>query len=308
MDFKYIVANLPKEPVTAINDLPFPKIASGKVREIFDLGDRLLLVASDRMSAFDVILPDGIPGKGIVLTQISRLWFELTQPMVADHLVPDQDKVLADELGLSVDMQLRSMVVKKLKPLTIECVTRGYLAGSGWSSYKKNRTVCGHQLPEGLSESDPLPAPIFTPTTKAQTGHDEPLTEQEASELVGEPLFSQVKKLSLDIYSMGNAHAKKAGMILADTKFEFGLDEDGGLYLIDEVLTPDSSRYWDMKTWKPGGSPPSFDKQFVRDYLTSLDWDKTPPGPRLSKEVIEGTSARYLEALERLIERIGGAQ
>lgn len=308
MDFKYIVANLPKEPVTAINDLPFPKIASGKVREIFDLGDRLLLVASDRMSAFDVILPDGIPGKGIVLTQISRLWFELTQPMVADHLVPDQDKVLADELGLSVDMQLRSMVVKKLKPLTIECVTRGYLAGSGWSSYKKNRTVCGHQLPEGLSESDPLPAPIFTPTTKAQTGHDEPLTEQEASELVGEPLFSQVKKLSLDIYSMGNAHAKKAGMILADTKFEFGLDEDGGLYLIDEVLTPDSSRYWDMKTWKPGGSPPSFDKQFVRDYLTSLDWDKTPPGPRLSKEVIEGTSARYLEALERLIERIGRAQ
>lgn len=305
MDFQHIVANLPKEPVTVIDDLPFPKIASGKVREIFDLGDRLLLVASDRMSAFDVVLPDGIPGKGIVLTQISRLWFELTETMVAGHLVPDQERVMVDELGLSTDMQLRSMVVKKLKPLTIECVARGYLAGSGWSSYKKNQTVCGHQLPAGLSEADPLPTPIFTPTTKAQEGHDEPLTENEASELVGEPLFSQVKKLSLDIYSMGNARAREAGMILADTKFEFGLDEAGGLYLIDEVLTPDSSRYWDAKTWKPGGSPPSFDKQFVRDYLLTLDWDRKPPGPRLSRQVIEGTSARYLEALQRLVEKIG---
>lgn len=305
MNFQEIAANLPKEAVTRIDDLPFPKIASGKVREIFDLGDRLLLVASDRISAFDVVLPDGIPGKGIVLTQISRLWFELTRTMVADHLVEDQDRILAEELKLSTDMQLRSMVVKKLKPLTIECVARGYLAGSGWSSYKKDRSVCGHKLPEGLKESDPLPEPIFTPTTKAQTGHDEPLTEAEASELVGEPLYSQVQKLSLDIYKMGNARAKEAGMILADTKFEFGLDEAGGLYLIDEVLTPDSSRYWDMKTWKPGGSPPSFDKQFVRDYLLTLDWDKTPPGPRLSPEVMAGTSARYMEALERLTARIG---
>jgi phosphoribosylaminoimidazole-succinocarboxamide synthase len=186
-------------------------------------------------------------------------------------------------------------------------VARGYLAGSGWSSYKKNRTVCGHQLPEGLSEADPLPEPIFTPTTKAQEGHDEPLTEAEASEHVGEPLFSEVKKLSLDIYKMGNARAKEAGMILADTKFEFGLDAAGGLYLIDEVLTPDSSRYWDVRTWKPGGSPPSFDKQFVRDYLQTLDWDKTPPGPRLSPEVIRGTSARYMEALERLMAKVAAA-
>lgn len=301
MNFQEIAASLPRQPVTKIEGLPFRRIASGKVREIFDLGDRLLLVASDRISAFDVILPDGIAGKGIVLTQMSRFWFSQTQPLVADHLVPDQERVLGEELKLSRDMQLRSMVVRKLQPLAMECVARGYLAGSGWSSYKKSGTVCGHALPPGLREAQQLPESIFTPTTKAQTGHDEPLTEAEARALVGDTLFEQVRALTLEIYALGHARAKQAGVILADTKFEFGRDANGGLYLIDEVMTPDSSRFWEASTWKPGGSPASFDKQFVRDYLLTLDWNQKPPGPRLPAEVIAGTQARYLEALRRLL-------
>ena len=301
MNYQDIVARLPREPLMTVEGLPFPRRGSGKVREIFDLGDRLLLVATDRISAFDVVMPNGIPGKGILLTQISRFWFALTQPLVAGHLVDDQERVMIEELNLPSELHLRSMVVRKLKPLAIECVARGYLAGSGWSSYRKDGTVCGHQLPPGLREADPLPEPIFTPTTKATAGHDEPLTEEEARKTVGDTVFDQVRLLTLEIYKMGLIRARRAGIILADTKFEFGFDEDGGLHLIDEVLTPDSSRFWEATTWRPGGSPPSFDKQFVRDYLETLTWDKRPPGPALPPDVVAGTQSRYLEALRRLL-------
>ena len=301
MTFQEIAGSLPRKPLTKIEGLPFPRIGSGKVREIFDLGNRLLLVATDRISAFDVILPDGIPGKGIVLTQMSRFWFGLTGALVADHLLPDEQKVLVDELKLPPELRLRSMVVRKLKPLPIECVARGYLAGSAWSSYKKTGTVCGHRLPGGLAEAQALPEAIFTPTTKAVGGHDEPIDEAQARKLIGDSLCEQVKMLTLEIYTLGHAKARAAGMILADTKFEFGLDAKGGLHLIDELMTPDSSRFWDESTWKTGSSPPSFDKQYVRDYLLTLDWDQKPPGPKLPANVIAGTQARYLEALRRLL-------
>jgi len=301
MNFQEIAAQLPSKPVTSIDGLPWPHVASGKVREIFDLGDRLLLVATDRVSAFDVILPGGIPGKGIILTQMSHFWFRQTRGLVADHLVPNHQKVLANELNLSVDMQLRSMVVRKLRPLAIECVARGYLAGSGWGSYQETSSVCGHQLPPGLREADQLPEPIFTPPTKATVGHDEPVNEAQARDIVGSAVFDQVKMLSLEIYRLGCEHAARAGIVLADTKFEFGQDQEGGLFLIDEVLTPDSSRFWEAATWKPGASPASYDKQFVRDYLLTLDWDRKSPGPSLPEDVVAGTQRRYLEALERLI-------
>lgn len=301
MNFNEIVAQLPSQPVTSIDELRWPHLASGKVREIFDLGDRLLLIATDRISAFDVILPGGIPGKGIILTQMSRFWFRLTRALVADHLVPDQEKVLREELKLSADLQLRSMVVRKLRPLAIECVARGYLAGSGWVSYRETGSVCGHHLPPGLREGDALPEPIFTPTTKATAGHDEPVDETQAREIVGDTVFEQVRMLSLEIYRLGCVHAARAGIILADTKFEFGQDSTGGLYLIDEVMTPDSSRFWESATWKPGSSPPSYDKQFVRDYLLTLDWDRRAPGPALPDQVVAGTRQRYLEALQRLL-------
>lgn len=302
MNYDEIAARMPRHPLTQVEGLPFPKIGSGKVREIFDLGDRLLLVATDRISAFDVVLPDGVPGKGIVLTQMSRFWFGLTTGIVADHLVPEQERVMIDELNLPPELHLRTMVVRKLRPIAMECVARGYLAGSGWSSYRKDGTVCGQKLPPGLAEAQALPEPIFTPTTKAKTGHDEPLTEAEGRALVGDTLFEQAKLLTLEIYTLGHARAREAGIILADTKFEFGLDDDGGIHLIDEVLTPDSSRFWEAATWKTGGSPASYDKQFVRDYLLTLEgWNKQPPGPRLPPEVIAGTQSRYLEALRRLL-------
>jgi len=302
MRFQEIVERLPSEPLMSVEGLPYPKVATGKVREIFDLGDRLLMVATDRISAFDVIMPNGVPGKGVVLTQLSRFWFSVTAPLMRDHLLPDQDRVITEELKLPEPMQLRSMVVRKLRPLPIECVARGYLAGSGWSSYRESGQVCGVSLPPGLREADPLPEPIFTPTTKAAAGHDEPIDEARARELVGDAVFEQVRDRSLAIYRLGLERAKTAGMILADTKFEFGTDEAGNLYLIDEVLTPDSSRYWEVSTWQPGGSPPSFDKQFVRDFLQTLDWNKQPPGPRLPDAVVRGTLERYLEALRRLLE------
>jgi len=305
VSYSEIVARIPREPLTKIDSslVGHPHLASGKVRDIFDLGDRLLLVASDRISAFDVVLPDGVPGKGIVLTQISRFWFEQTKGIVPDHLLPNQEKIMADELKLPVELHLRSMVVKKLKPLAMECVARGYLAGSGWSSYKKNGTVCGHRLPPGLGEAQELPEPIFTPTTKASAGHDMPLDEAGARALVGDATYELARKLTLGIYTMGQARARKAGILLADTKFEFGTDDRGVLHLIDEVLTPDSSRFWEAATWKIGGSPASYDKQFVRDYLLTLkDWNQQPPGPRLPAEVIRGTQERYLEALRRLMQ------
>lgn len=301
MNFSQIVESLPAEPVCQIDMLPFPKIASGKVREIFDLGDRLLLVASDRISAFDVILPNGIAGKGILLTQLSRFWFDQVKGRVRDHLVKDEQTLMTEELGLSRDLQLRSMVVKKLQPLPIECVVRGYLAGSGWTSYQKSGDVCGVKLPAGLSEAERLPEAIFTPTTKAAEGHDEPINEEAARKLVGDKVYEEVRRLSFEIYGMGHSLAKKAGIILADTKFEFGLDDAGDIYLIDEVLTPDSSRYWPAESYEIGMSPPSFDKQFVRDYLLTLDWDKQYPGPELPTEIVEKTREKYLSALEKLM-------
>ncbi len=302
MNFTEITAALPKAAVTSIDDLPFPKIASGKVREIYDLGDALLLVATDRLSAFDVILPDGIPGKGAILTQMSNWWFAQTSGLIQNHLLPDQAGEFARRGLTSRDLQLRSMIVRKLKPLTIECVARGYLIGSGWSSYQKTGEVCGIKLPAGLRQADKLAAPIFTPTTKAPKGqHDEPINDAQGAAAIGASLYEKVKTLSLQLYQFGHDRAKLAGMILADTKFEFGTDAAGRLFLIDEVLTPDSSRYWPAAEYRPGGSPPSYDKQFVRDHLVAIKWNQTPPAPRLPADVIARTQEKYLAALKNLL-------
>jgi phosphoribosylaminoimidazole-succinocarboxamide synthase len=302
MTAEAIAAALPAEAVLAIEGLPYPRIASGKVREIFDLGDALLLVATDRLSAFDVILPDGIPGKGAILTQISNWWFAETSGIIRNHLLPDQAGEFDRRGIIDPDLRLRSMVVRKLKTVPVECVARGYLAGSGWSSYQKTGEVCGIPLPPGLQQASPLPEPIFTPTTKAPKGqHDEPIDDAEGVRLIGQPLYSEVKQKSLELYLFGHDRAKAAGMILADTKFEFGTDSGGGLWLIDEVLTPDSSRYWPAESYAPGQSPPSYDKQFVRDHLLAIKWDQTPPGPRLPADVIRRTQEKYLTALRALV-------
>lgn len=301
MTYQEIATALPKEARTTVEGLPFPKIASGKVREIFDLGDALLLVATDRLSAFDVILPDGIPGKGIILTQMSLWWFDRTQEIILNHLLPGQEAEL-DRHGIrDQDLRLRSMVVRKLKPLAIECVVRGYITGSGWLSYQQDGTVCGIKLPAGLRQADRLPEPIFTPTTKAPKGsHDEAIDDAAGEKIVGAERYRGVKAASLALFRAGDAAARDAGMILADTKFEFGTDRDGRLVLIDEILTPDSSRYWPADEYAPGQSPPSYDKQFVRDHLLKLKWDQKPPAPKLPSEVIRRTQEKYLTALRRL--------
>ena len=302
MTFAAIAAALPKSAVTTIDGLPFPLLASGKVREIYDLGDALLLTATDRLSAFDVILPDGIPGKGAILTQISNWWFAQSSALIQNHLLPDQVGEFARRGITNPDLQLRSMIVRKLKPLAIECVTRGYLIGSGWSSYQKTGAVCGIQLPAGLRQADRLAAPIFTPTTKAPKGqHDAPINDAQAAAIIGAALYEKVKSTSLALYQFGHDRAKQAGMILADTKFEFGTDASGALFLIDEVLTPDSSRYWPAAEYRPDCSPPSYDKQFVRDHLIALKWDQQPPAPRLPAEVIARTQEKYLAALRTLL-------
>ena len=282
-------------------DLPgITKVRSGKVREVFDLGESFLLVASDRISAFDVIMPNGIPHKGAVLTQISHFWFEKFASLVPNHLLAKANDPLPANLQPYADkLAKRSMIVKKAKPLAIECIVRGYLSGSGLKEYKKSQTVCGIQLPAGLVDSSELPEPIFTPSTKAEAGHDENISFEEACKIVGIDLATQARDLSLKIYKAGRDYAKQRGIIIADTKFEFGLFE-GKLILIDEVLTPDSSRFWPADQYAPDRSQPSFDKQFVRDYLETLTWDKTPPGPTLPAEVVAKTSAMYLEAYERL--------
>ncbi len=301
MTFAEIEASLPERAVTSI-DLPFPRLGSGKVREIFDLGDALLLVASDRLSAFDVILPDGIPGKGIILTQMSLWWFARTATVVGNHLLADQDAEF-DRRGIKDrDLRLRSMVVRKLRPLPIECVVRGYLAGSGWTSYSKTGSVCGIRLPAGLRQAERLPEPIFTPTTKAPKGsHDEAINDQQGSDAVGAGLYAKVKAASMALYRFGHDKAQAAGMILADTKFEFGTDPEGRLILIDEVLTPDSSRFWPRESYETGRSPPSYDKQFVRDHLLGISWDQRPPAPRLPADVIANTREKYLAALKNLM-------
>lgn len=302
MHFSAIAAALPPKAVTRFDRVPFPLLASGKVREIFDLGDALLLVASDRLSAFDVILPDGIPGKGIVLTQMSNWWFAQTQKLISNHLLPDQAGEFTRRGLHERDLQLRSMIVRKLTPLTIECVTRGYLIGSGWSSYQKTGEVCGIRLPAGLRQAERLPTPIFTPTTKAPKGeHDAPINDAQAAERIGAALYEKVKATSLALYQFGHDRARAAGMILADTKFEFGTDAAGNLVLIDEVLTPDSSRYWPAESYAPGGSPPSYDKQFVRDHLLALNWNQQPPAPHLPADVITRTQEKYLAALKNLL-------
>ncbi|MGH7952777.1 MAG: phosphoribosylaminoimidazolesuccinocarboxamide synthase [Limisphaerales bacterium] len=281
------------------------KLKSGKVREVFDLGDSYLFVASDRISAFDVIMPNGIPRKGEVLTQISYFWFAQTESFQPNHLISRAGEAFGvpalASLPQNMKSQLarRSMIVKKAKPLAIECVVRGYLAGSGWKEYQKTQTVCGIKLPGGLKESSELPEPIFTPATKAETGHDENISFEQAKKIVGDAIAEQARAASLKIYNFARDYARKRGIIIADTKFEFGLD-GGKLILIDEVLTPDSSRFWPADQFAPGKSQPSFDKQFVRDYLETLDWNKTPPGPKLPDEVVAKTTAKYLEAYERL--------
>jgi phosphoribosylaminoimidazole-succinocarboxamide synthase len=301
MTFAEIESELPDRAVASI-EAPFPRIASGKVREIFDLGDALLLVASDRLSAFDVILPDGIPGKGILLTQMSLWWFERTTGIIPNHLLPGQSAEFDRRGIMGSDLRLRSMVVRKLRPLPIECVVRGYLAGSGWTSYSKSGAVCGIELPAGLRQADRLPEPIFTPTTKAPKGsHDEAIDDARGAAAVGAELYGRAKAASLALYQFGHDRARDAGMILADTKFEFGTDSAGNLVLIDEMLTPDSSRFWPRDSYEPGRSPPSYDKQFVRDHLLGLSWDQKPPAPRLPAGVIAGTRDKYLAALRNLM-------
>jgi len=275
------------------------KLRSGKVREVFDLGETLLFVATDRISAFDVILPDPIPYKGAVLNQISAFWFNRFDD-IRNHFVTADVEQFPKELQLFREQLAgRSMIVKKTKPLPVECVVRGYLAGSGWKEYEQSQSVCGIELPAGLKQASQLPEPIFTPATKAAEGHDENIDMKRCGQILGEELADRVKVLSLEIYSRGRDYAAQRGIIVADTKFEFGT-VDGDLLLIDECLTPDSSRFWPKDQYAVGQSPPSFDKQFVRDYLETLDWDKTPPAPRLPKDVIEKTSAKYLEAFRRL--------
>jgi phosphoribosylaminoimidazole-succinocarboxamide synthase len=263
-------------------------VASGKVREIYALDDeRLLLVASDRVSTFDVVLGTPIPDKGRVLTGLSAFWFRRTAEIVPNHL-------------LELRPDGRTMVCRKLEMLPIECVVRGYLAGSGWRDYQGTGEVCGHRLPAGMRESERLPEPIFTPATKATEGHDENIDEARAAQLCGAEVYEAAKRASLELYRFASAHAEERGIIVADTKFELGLARDGSLVLGDEALTPDSSRFWPADEYEPGRAQPSFDKQFVRDWCEGTDWDKTPPGPALPEQVVEGTRARYVEAFERL--------
>ena len=285
------------------SDLPgLELIHRGKVRDVYALpGGRLLIVASDRLSAFDVILPDPIPGKGEMLCQISNFWFAKTAQLVPNHLT---GKHVASVLPAGVDARLyakRSVVTKRLKPVPVEAIARGYLIGSGWKDYQATGALCGIKLPTGLRQAERLPTPIFTPSTKAAIGdHDENIGFDQVVATIGGDLAEQVRDATLKIYAFAAEYAAARGILIADTKFEFGTDEDGKLYVMDEMLTPDSSRFWPADEYRVGISPPSYDKQFVRDYLETLDWNKTAPGPKLPREVIDGTAAKYAEALKRL--------
>jgi len=296
-----------KNDVLLTTDLSLPPFVKGKVRDTFDLGEYLLIIATDRLSAFDVVLPVGIPDKGKVLNQISAYWFEQTKNIIPNHVVEtvydvkSLDKYLpaAKRFNYPEYLAGRSMVVKKVKRLPVECVVRGYLAGSGWAEYKKSGTICGIAIPKSMQESQELEEPIFTPTSKADTGHDEPMTLDGVKKLIGSKLAEQVKEKSIDIYSFARKQARDKGIIIADTKFEFGLDGEK-LIVIDEMLTPDSSRFWDVKTYKVGQSQPSYDKQPVRDWLEKSGWDKNPPAPLLPPEIVESTAKIYRTAFERL--------
>jgi phosphoribosylaminoimidazole-succinocarboxamide synthase len=278
--------------VTVLDDLPL--LASGKVREIYDLDDKLLLVASDRISTYDVVHPTPIPDKGAVLTGLSTFWFERTTDLVANHLISVADGVPDEARG-------RGMVVRKLKMLPVECVVRGYITGSGWKDYQQTGAVSGIALPEGLRESDQLPEPLFTPSTKAEVGHDEAIDFEGAVKLIGDrELADRVRDVSIALYKHAAEHARANGIILADTKFELGLDQDGTLTLGDEVCTPDSSRFWPADQYEPGRGQPSFDKQYVRDWASATGWDRTPPAPAIPDDVVERTRAKYIEAYERV--------
>ncbi len=278
--------------------------ARGKVRDIYDLGDKLLIVASDRLSAFDVVLPTGIPDKGRVLTQLSLFWFDLLRDVIPNHVL-SATEFSHEFAAYREELTGRSMVVRKTRPLPIECVVRGYVSGSGWKDYRASGNICGIALPSGLQESDRLPEPIFTPATKAVTGHDENISFEQAATLIGRELAEQARDLSIEIYRRAAAYAEPRGILLADTKFEFGLLKNSSgvdeLIWIDEALTPDSSRFWPAAQYKPGGPQPSFDKQFVRDYLERIRWPKTPPGPELPDEVVAATRAKYREAFRILV-------
>ena len=291
---------LPKQALQRVECLPYPLVAKGKVREVFDMGDALLIVATDRVSAFDVVMEEGLAGKGILLTQISLYWFAQAGAITQHHLVKDHTARIA-ELGRDYpELRYRSMIVKKLTPLPIEAVVRGYLSGSGWKAYQESGKLFEYDLPCDLQESSQLPQPLFTPTTKAASGHDMPIDFIDAAKLIGENPFQRIHDLSIELYQMGVERADTADIILADTKFEFGTDAEGQIYLIDEILTPDSSRYWSKNTYQPGGAQPSYDKQFVRDYLESLEWDKAPPAPALPANVLAGTLDRYIEAYVKI--------
>ena len=278
--------------MTPLVDLPL--LASGKVREIYDLGDTLLMVASDRISTYDVVHPTPIPDKGNVLTGLSAFWFEHTAGIVPNHLISVAD-------GIPDEARGRGMIVRKLQMLPVECVVRGYLSGSGWKDYQQTGAVCGIELPTGLRESDQLPTPIFTPATKAQEGHDENISFDEAASLIGDRgLAERLREVSIAVYQHAAAHARERGIILADTKFEFGLDHDGELTLGDEVCTPDSSRFWPADQYEPGRGQPSFDKQYVRDWASSTGWDRTPPAPAVPDDVVARTREKYIEAYERI--------
>ena len=274
----------------------------GKVRDIYDLGDRLLIVATDRMSAFDVVMPNPIPDKGKVLTQLSRFWFDLTKEIISNHVISTEVKDFPPECRIyQEDLNGRSMLVLKTDPLPVECVVRGYLSGSGWEEYKKTGEVCGISLPKGLVESSKLEEPIFTPSTKAEQGlHDENISFEKMEKIVGKDLAQRLRAVTVAVYQKARDFAEQRGILIADTKMEFGI-KDGKLILIDELLTPDSSRFWPKDGYRPGGSQKSFDKQYLRDYLLSIKWNKTPPAPQLPDEIVKKTREKYLEAYERLV-------
>ncbi len=276
----------------------YPK-RSGKVRDIYELGDQILLIATDRISAYDVVMPNGIPDKGRVLTQISVFWFEYLADVTENHLVSADLNVLSEDLR-SEEIEGRFMLCKKTNVVPIECIVRGYITGSGWREYKKSGSVCGIELPKGLKQCEQLPEPIFTPTTKAEQGHDENLTFDEAVDQVGKDVMDQLRDQSIELYNKAHEYASQRGILLADTKFEWGLDADGKLLLVDEVLTPDSSRFWPADDYKPGRDQASYDKQFVRNYLDSIDFNRTPPGPPLPADIVQKTREKYIEAYQQL--------
>jgi phosphoribosylaminoimidazole-succinocarboxamide synthase len=285
--------------ITSLSGMPL--YARGKVRDVYDLGDRLLIIATDRISAFDCIMPNGIPGKGKILTEMSLFWFDFVGDVVPNHLVTARFDEYPEPLRAYRDqLEGRSMIVRKAERIDIECVVRGYLSGSGFKEYRRNGTICGIPLPSGLVESERLPRAIFTPSTKAESGHDENISFDTTVEIIGEELASEIRDLSIAVYEKARAYAGTRGIIIADTKFEFGR-VDGRTILIDEILSPDSSRFWPRSSYRPGGPQPSFDKQFVRDYLETLDWDKTPPAPPLPEDIVRKTLEKYREARDMLL-------